>query len=93
MEGKTVTDAAGRPVVLTQTGSYFANVGCMTVAADGTITTQLMNAYEGADPAVAAIAAEWVKNVDDMLGEEIAVGDHRVLTSATPLHPASAASA
>ena len=75
MEGKTVTDAAGRPVVLTQTGSYFANVGCMTVAADGTITTQLVNAYEGADPAVAAIAAEWVKNVDDMLGEEIAVGD------------------
>ena len=75
MEGKTVIDAAGRPVVLTQTGSYFANVGCMTVAADGTITTQLVNAYEGADPAVAAIAAEWVKNVDDMLGEEIAVGD------------------
>ena len=75
MEGKTVTDAAGHPVVLTQTGSYFANVGCMTVAADGTITTQLVNAYEGADPAVAAIAAEWVKNVDDMLGEEIAVGD------------------
>ena len=75
MEGKTVADAAGRPVVLTQTGSYFANVGCMTVAADGTITTQLVNAYEGADPAVAAIAAEWVKNVDDMLGEEIAVGD------------------
>ena len=75
MEGKSVTDAAGRPVVLTQTGSYFANVGCMTVAADGTITTQLVNAYEGADPAVAAIAAEWVKNVDDMLGEEIAVGD------------------
>ena len=76
MEGKTVTDAAGAPVLLTQTGSYLANVGCMTIGTDGTISTQLISTYEGADAAVAAEAEAWIGSVDDMLGEEIAVGDN-----------------
>ena len=38
MENKQVYDAAGKAVTLTQTGSYFANVGEMTIAADGTIS-------------------------------------------------------
>lgn len=78
MAGETVADAAGTPVLLTQTGSYFKNIGCMTInpeSAVGTITTTLISTYEGADPVVDAIAKEWVADVDDMLGEEIAVGD------------------
>ena len=39
-------DASGKAVTLTQTGSYFANVGEMTIAADGTITTKLIPTHE-----------------------------------------------
>ena len=77
MENKQVTDASGKAVTLTQTGSYFKNVGKMTIGADGAITTELIHTYEGADAAVAATAAEWISAVDDMLGEEIAVGDSK----------------
>lgn len=77
MANKQVTDASGKAVTLTQTGSYFKNIGKMTVGADGTITTELINTYEGLDAAVAATASNWISAVDDMLGEEIAVGDQK----------------
>ena len=77
MANKQVTDASGKAVTLTQTGSYFKNIGKMTVGADGTITTELIDTYEGLDAAVAATASNWISAVDDMLGEEIAVGDTR----------------
>ena len=75
MENKQVYDAAGKAVTLTQTGSYFANVGEMTIAADGTITTKLIPTHEGMDAGIAAMQTDWVNTVDDMLGEKIAVGD------------------
>ena len=75
MENKQVQDASGKAVTLTQTGSYFANVGEMTIAADGTITTKLIPTHEGMDAGIAAMQAGWVSTVDDMLGEKIAVGD------------------
>mgnify|MGYP000312677684 FL=1 len=77
MANKQVTDASGKAVTLTQTGSYFKNIGKMTVGADGTITTELINTYEGLDAAVAATASNWISAVDDMLGEEIAVGNQK----------------
>ena len=75
MENELVADASGKGVVLTQTGSYFANVGEMTIAADGTISTRLTSTYDGADTAVAAVQQAWIDSVDDMLGEKIAVAD------------------
>ena len=75
MENKQVQDASGKTVTLTQTGSYFANVGEMTIAADGTITTKLISTHEGMDATIAAMQTGWVNTVDDMLGEKIAVGD------------------
>ena len=75
MGNKQVADASGRLVTLTQTGSYFANVGEMTIAPDGTISTRLVSTYDQEDPAVAAEQAAWVNTVDDMLGEKIAVAD------------------
>ena len=75
MENKHVADASGRLVTLTQTGSYFANVGEMTIAPDGTISTRLVSTYDQEDVAVAAEQAAWVNTVDDMLGEKIAVAD------------------
>ena len=75
MENKQVADASGRLVTLTQTGSYFANVGEMTIASDGTISTRLVSTYDGVDSAVSDIQTAWVNTVDDMLGEKIAVAD------------------
>ena len=75
MENKQVADASGRLVTLTQTGSDFANVGEMTIAPDGTISTRLVSTYDQEDVAVAAEQAAWVNTVDDMLGEKIAVAD------------------
>ena len=75
MENKQVADASGRLVTLTQTGSYFANVGEMTITPDGTISTRLVSTYDQEDPAVAAEQAAWVSSVDEMLGEKIAVAD------------------
>ena len=75
MENKQVADASGRMVTLTQTGSCFANVGEMTIAPDGTISTRLVSTYDQEDPAVAAEQAAWVSSVDEMLGEKIAVAD------------------
>jgi len=75
MENQQVQDASGKAVTLTQTGSYFANVGEMTIAADGTITTKLIPTHEGMDAGIAAMQTSWVNTVDDMLGEKIAVGD------------------
>ena len=75
MENKQVQDASGKAVTLTQTGSYFANVGEMTIAADGTITTKLIPTHEGMDAGIAAMQTGWVNTVDDMLGEKIAAGD------------------
>lgn len=75
MECEWVKDLSGKAVALTQTGSYFANVGEMTIKADGSIATQLVSTYDGVDSIVAGIQSAWVSAVDDMLGEKIAVGD------------------
>ena len=75
MECAWVKDLSGKAVALTQTGSYFANVGEMTIKADGSIATQLVPTYDGLDSAVAGIQTEWVSAVDDMLGEKIAVAE------------------
>ena len=75
MECEWVKDLSGKAVALTQTGSYFANVGEMTIKADGSIATKLVPTYDGLDSAVAGIQTEWVSAVDDMLGEKIAVAE------------------
>ena len=82
MECEWVKDLSGKAVALTQTGSYFANVGEMTIKADGSIATQLVPTYDGLDSAVAGIQTEWVSAVDDMLGEKIAVAETNFYISA-----------
>lgn len=75
MAGKKVADASGKEVLLTQTGCYFGNVGMMTIGADGSVSTELISTYENSDFRVAAITQDWLNDVDNMLGEKIAVGD------------------
>jgi len=74
VESMEVADAEGNTVILTQTGSYLAAVGKMTIA-NGTITTELITEYTGVNEDVAAVTAAWVNAVDTQLGEKIAVAD------------------
>ena len=70
-----VTDEGGNTVILTQTGSYLDAVGQMTIAADGTITTQLLTAENLAevtpDAEVKAIEDAWVAELGEQLGQVI----------------------
>ena len=70
-----VTEEGGSTVILTQTGSYLDAVGQMTIAADGTITTQLLTAENLAevtpDAEVKAIEDAWVAELDEQLGQVI----------------------
>ncbi|MDY2629658.1 MAG: bifunctional UDP-sugar hydrolase/5'-nucleotidase [Lachnospiraceae bacterium] len=69
---KEVEDAAGNPVVLTQTGSRFAAIGKMTISGSD-ITAELVTEYNGEkDADVAAMQNRWIENVDTQLGSKIA---------------------
>lgn len=43
LEQEKVKNADGKQVILTSTGTKFANIGKLTIAADGTLTTELIN--------------------------------------------------
>ena len=66
-----VLDKDGNTVILTQTGEYFDAIGKMSIAADGTITTELVTDWAGSDAEVKAIKDEWVAEIDTQLGQKI----------------------
>ncbi len=70
-----VTDKGGNTVILTQSGEYLNNLGQMTIAADGTITTKLLTAADLAavtpDAEVKAVEDAWIAQVDAELGQVI----------------------
>ena len=71
MEEQIVQDKAGNDVVLTQTGSYLAAIGQMTID-NGTIHTHLITEYDAYDETVSELTAAWVNTVNDELGVQIA---------------------
>ena len=75
VEMKKVYDKNGDPVVLTQTGQYFAAVGKMTISKKGEITTELVTEWAGSDASVKAIKDEWLTEIDTQLGEVIGYTD------------------
>ena len=75
VEMKEVADEAGNTVILTQTGEYFDAIGKMTIAADGTISTELVSEVTGSNAAVAAIKNEWIASIDEQLGTVIGHAD------------------
>ena len=79
VEGKEVADKEGNAVLLTQTGEYLDAVGKMTIAADGTIATELLTAEDLAgvtpDTEVKAIEDAWIDDVNTKLGEVIGYTD------------------
>jgi len=70
---KEVKDVDGNAVILTQTGEYFGAVGQMTIAEDGTITTQLVTDLSAVTPdaEVKAIEDAWLTEIDTQLSEVI----------------------
>lgn len=72
---REVLDRDGHPVVLTQTGCYFAAVGQMTLEPDGGISTRLLTAQDLAgvtpDAKVKALEDAWISTVTDRLGAKI----------------------
>ncbi len=65
----------GNDVLLAQTGDYLKAVGKITIAADGTVSNELVTGYEALDADVDAIAKNWIAEVDGMLNVKIAETD------------------
>ena len=74
---QTVNGADGEPVVLTSTGTKFENFGVMTIAADGTITTELVAAgsYTATDADVDTVIAQLVAENEAELNTVVAETD------------------
>ena len=82
---ETVLNKSGEPVILTQTGCYFSNIGEMTLSPDG-ITSKLIPSVDGKDDTVKQLEDNWAKQIDEKLGEKIAVSDVDFCTM-DPDHP------
>ncbi len=74
VEHLLVKDDTGHDVVLTQTGCYFAAIGCMTLSNEG-VSTKLITSYDRSDEAINAMVKDWITAVDKNLNEVIAVSD------------------
>lgn len=75
MAMESVKDKSGETVVLSQTGCYLGSVGKMTIADDGTISSELLTDEELAevtpDEDVKALEEAWAAEIDKKLGEVV----------------------
>lgn len=74
ISGDKVKDAEGKEVLLTSTGTKIANVGKLTIKADGTITSELVAAENlpEADADVKAVIDEENKSFEAILNQVVA---------------------
>ena len=77
---KTVANKDGNDVVLAQTGTKLANLGKLTIAADGTITSELISAekYTEKDEHIAAYIKNITDSFDASLSEVVGKTDVRL---------------
>ena len=72
VEQELVKDKAGHDVVLSQTGSYLKNLGQLTIAANGQITTKLLSSVSTVQNwAVKELEDAWIAQIDGELGQKI----------------------
>jgi len=75
IEGELVADKTGKQIVLAQTGTALDNIGKLTIAADGTVTSELVSLDElggvTPDPEVAKMETEFITKVDEVLEKPI----------------------
>ncbi len=67
-----VEDADGNTVILSSTGTELANIGKLTIAADGTITTELVSDYETKDPDMQAFIDNVNAEFEEITSEVVA---------------------
>ncbi|MBO7126895.1 bifunctional metallophosphatase/5'-nucleotidase [bacterium] len=87
IEHEYVPDSKGNEVLLTQTGAYFKGIGVMTIAKDGTISTEVLHEYGRQNEFVTETELGWIKTIDEKLGEKIAVLDSKMFVM-DPKNPA-----
>lgn len=77
VKGDMIEDKDGNQVLLTQTGSYFGNVGKMTISPEGTISTELIEYADGVerDSDTAAIEDDWKDAIQEQLGKIVGHAD------------------
>lgn len=67
-----VEDADGNTVILSSTGTKFENIGKLTIAADGTITTELVSDYETKDADMQAFIDNVNAEFEEITSEVVA---------------------
>ena len=67
-----VEDADGNTVILSSTGTELANIGKLTIADDGTITTELVSDYETKDPDMQAFIDNVNAEFEEITSEVVA---------------------
>ena len=67
---ETVKNALGEPVLLTSTGTKFANIGKLTISAEGTLSTELINESETALTESATLS-EKIQAIESAFNEEL----------------------
>lgn len=79
VEGDKIKDKDGKNVILTQTGSYFDTIGEMTISADGTISTKLLEDSSSVvpDADVEVIESGWIEKIEQSLG--VVIGHAKVV--------------
>ena len=73
--GETVKDKSGNDVVLTSTGTKLANIGKMTITAEGQVSTELVNGYTEVDAETDAFVKNIQAQYEDKLNEVVAKSD------------------
>jgi len=83
IEAETVTDAAGKPVVVTQTGTQFANIGKLLITADGHISVSLTPTSDVPYESSAVTAAIDAVNslVDEQTRQAVGITDFPLVVS------------
>ncbi|MCQ2795175.1 MAG: bifunctional metallophosphatase/5'-nucleotidase [Bacilli bacterium] len=62
----------GKDVVITQTGSYFNHIGCLTISPSGEISTSLIDSYGGEDPLMAEQEKAYIDIINKEFDTEVA---------------------
>ncbi|MDO5425829.1 MAG: bifunctional UDP-sugar hydrolase/5'-nucleotidase [Eubacteriales bacterium] len=75
IEGEQVKNKDGENVLLTSTGTKLSAIGQLTIAADGTISSQLVTDYDNADADVESCVAEITAEFEEVLNEVVAKSD------------------
>ncbi|MCR4891229.1 MAG: bifunctional metallophosphatase/5'-nucleotidase [Lachnospiraceae bacterium] len=79
MESEMVKNADGKPVILSQPGIKFENIGKLTISPDGSLKAELINEVEERDEKVSALVEEEKSVFEAKLNEKVGKTDFDLL--------------